>query len=120
MVASGLVLTAFSLYHLLRPYEQGTVSVGVEVAVVPLAVPFLAGPASISYVLVVSSHVGPLLALVVVAAASLLTLITLVVSSLLTRLLRVLGIRVLERIMLILSVAIGVSFMRRGILTWIA
>jgi multiple antibiotic resistance protein len=120
MIASGLVLTAFSLYYLLRPYEQGAVSEGVEIAVVPLAVPFLAGPASISYVLVVSSHVGPLLALVVVAAASFLTLITLMASSLLTRLLGVLGIRVLEKIMLILSVAIGISLVRRGILMWIA
>jgi multiple antibiotic resistance protein len=120
MVASGLVLTAFSLYYLLRPYEQSTVSEGVEIAVVPLAVPFLAGPASISYVLVVSSHVGPLLALVVVAATSFLTLVTLIASSFLTRLLGVLGIRVLEKIMLILSVAIGISLVRRGILTWIA
>jgi multiple antibiotic resistance protein len=41
-------------------------------------------------------------------------------SSLLTRLFGVLGIRVLEKIMLILSVAIGISLVRRGILMWIA
>ena len=117
MVASGLVLTVFSLLYLLKPYEQGT-SEEVEIAVVPLAVPFLAGPASISYVLLLSSEKGPLFALAVVAVVSALTLITLMTSEKIIKLLGVLGVRVVEKIMLILSVAIGVSLIRRGLETW--
>jgi len=116
MIASGLILTTFSLYYLLRPYEQAPVSEGVEVAVVPLAVPFLAGPASISYVLIISKQLGPFLALATVLIVSFLTLATLAMSNFLLRILGFLGLRLLEKIMLILSVAIGVSLVRRGLL----
>ncbi|MEZ0320258.1 MAG: MarC family protein [Pyrobaculum sp.] len=117
MVASGLVLTVFSLLYLLKPYEQG-VGNEVEVAAVPLAVPFLAGPASISYVLLLSSEKGPIFALAVVAVVSALTLATLMASEKMIKLLGILGVRVIEKIMLILSVAIGVSLIRRGLETW--
>jgi small neutral amino acid transporter SnatA (MarC family) len=58
MIACGVILTVFSLFYLVKPYEQGVAAEGVEVAVVPLAVPFLAGPASISYVLLLSRETG--------------------------------------------------------------
>lgn len=48
-IASGIILVIFSLSYLLKPYEHTASAEGVEIAVVPLAVPFLAGPASISY-----------------------------------------------------------------------
>jgi multiple antibiotic resistance protein len=120
MVASGIILVAFSLLYLTRPYEQGVAAEGVEVAVVPLAVPFLAGPASISYVLLLSREAGLLHALLVIIVVSLLTLATLLASEVLTKILGILGIRVVEKIMLILSVAIGISLIRRGLSQWFA
>jgi len=120
MVASGIILVAFSLLYLTRPYEQGAAAEGVEVAVVPLAVPFLAGPASISYVLLLSREAGLLHALLVIIVVSLLTLATLLASEVLTKILGILGIRVVEKIMLILSVAIGISLIRRGLSQWSA
>jgi multiple antibiotic resistance protein len=120
MVASGIILVAFSLLYLTRPYEQGVAAEGVEVAVVPLAVPFLAGPASISYVLLLSREAGLLHALLVIIVVSLLTLATLLASEVLTKILGILGIRVVEKIMLILSVAIGISLIRRGLSQWSA
>ncbi|MFZ8837691.1 MAG: MarC family protein [Pyrobaculum sp.] len=120
MVASGIILVVFSLLYLTRPYEQGVAAEGVEVAVVPLAVPFLAGPASISYVLLLSREAGLLHALLVIIVVSLLTLATLLASEVLTKILGILGIRVVEKIMLILSVAIGISLIRRGLSQWSA
>ncbi|WP_245521963.1 MarC family protein [Pyrobaculum neutrophilum] len=115
MIASGLILISFSLHQLIRPYEQRPATDGLEVAVVPLAVPYLAGPASISYVLLMSKHMGVAPTLLAVAAVSLLTFATLRASGFIMRALGVLGIRVVEKIMLILSVAIGVSLVRRGL-----
>ncbi|MCC6036446.1 MAG: MarC family protein, partial [Pyrobaculum sp.] len=120
MVASGIILVVFSLLYLTRPYEQGAAAEGVEVAVVPLAVPFLAGPASISYVLLLSREAGLLHALLVIIVVSFLTLATLLASEVLTKILGILGIRVVEKIMLILSVAIGISLIRRGLSQWFA
>ena len=120
MVASGIILVVFSLLYLTRPYEQGVAAEGVEVAVVPLAVPFLAGPASISYVLLLSREAGLLHALLVIIVVSFLTLATLLASEVLTKILGILGIRVVEKIMLILSVAIGISLIRRGLSQWFA
>jgi len=117
MVASGLVLTAFSLLYLLRPYEAPT-SEGVEVAVVPLAVPYLSGPASISYMLVLSNQYGKAFALIVVVSVAVLTYLTLSASRYIMRALGVIGIRVVEKIMLIVSVAIGISLVRKGVALW--
>jgi len=119
MVASGLVLAAFSLLYLLRPYEA-PVSGGVEVAVVPLAVPYLSGPASISYVLVLSNQYGKVFALVVVVAVAALTYLTLSASRYVMKALGVIGIRVVEKIMLVVSVAIGVSLVRKGVALWLS
>ncbi len=119
MIASGVILTVFSLFYLVKPYEQGVAAEGVEVAVVPLAVPFLAGPASISYVLLLSREIGLFHTLVVIVVVSLLTLATLFASELLTRVFGILGIRVLEKMMLILSAAIGISLIRRGLSQWL-
>jgi multiple antibiotic resistance protein len=102
-----------------KPYEQGVAAEGVEVAVVPLAVPFLAGPASISYVLLLSKETGLFHTLIVIVIVSLLTLATLLASEPLTKTLGILGIRVIEKIMLILSVAIGISLIRRGLSQWL-
>lgn len=119
MVASGLILTTFSLYYLIRPYEHATFPSGVEVAVVPLAVPFLAGPASISYVMVISKQLGLAYTFLIIAVVAVLTLITLLASGFLIRVLGILGIRVVEKIMLILSAAIGISLVRKGVSMWI-
>lgn len=120
VIASGLILTAFSLYQLLRPYEQTISSNGLEVAIVPLAVPFLAGPASISYVLLLSKYMGVFPTLFVIFTVSVLTLFTLYISEFILKILGMLGVRVLEKIMLIISVAIGISLIRRGLQLWSA
>ncbi|MEM0468960.1 MAG: MarC family protein [Pyrobaculum sp.] len=120
MVASGLILTTFSLYYLMRPYEQSETSGEIEsVAVVPLAVPFLAGPASISYILVISKQLGLVYTLLVIVVVAILTLLTLLASGFLIRVLGIIGIRVIEKIMLILSAAIGISLIRKGIDSWV-
>jgi multiple antibiotic resistance protein len=56
----------------------------------------------------------------VIIVVSLLTLATLLASEVLTKILGILGIRVVEKIMLILSVAIGISLIRRGLSQWFA
>lgn len=118
MIASGVILVIFSLSYLLKPYEHTVSAEGVEIAVVPLAVPFLAGPASISYTIVLTRSGGPLFAIAVVIVTAILTYVTLRASDLITRLLGLLGIRVVEKIMLIISAAIGISLVRKGLMEW--
>lgn len=117
VMASGVILVVFSSYYLVRPW-QGVEVRGPEAAIVPLAVPFLAGPASITYTILMAHDLGVVQALAAVAIASAGTYITLRFSLAIERVLGRLGISVMEKVMLILSVAIGMSLIRRGLREW--
>lgn len=117
VMASGVILTVFSAYYLVRPW-QGVEVRGPEAAVVPLAVPLLAGPASITYTILIAHDLGAGPALAAVAAASAATYVTLRFSLAIERALGRLGISVMEKVMLIVSVAIGMSLIRRGLREW--
>lgn len=119
-IASGVVLLAFSIQSFLRPWEEaeGPSEISLEKAVVPLAVPFLAGPAAITYVITLSSDIGIPYTLAVIIAVSLLSYATLLASRLLMKILGSLGIMVVEKIILLIAAGIGVSLIRRGLELW--
>lgn len=125
-VAGGILLLITSLDMLrARPSETRTSRTeeqeGVakdDVALVPLAMPMLAGPGAIASAMVLMSKGESLLMAVPVLAAIVLTFVAsyfiLRASHLVQRVLRQSGITILERVMGLILAAIAVQFMADG------
>jgi multiple antibiotic resistance protein len=120
LVASGIVLLTFSIQDFLKPLEEAGVveKITPEKAVVPLAVPFLAGPAAITYVITLSKEIGVLYTVIVILIVAMLIFITLSASRLLLKILGRLGVLVIEKIILLLAAAIGIALIREGLAGW--
>ncbi len=115
MLASGLVLLSITLSGLIKPYEVPRDAEPASLAVVPLAIPFLAGPASITMSMNMALELGTGPALLVVAVVSALTYITLLGAARIQRFLGNMGLLVIEKIVLLIVAALGVSMVRRGL-----
>nr|KJR74388.1 MAG: antibiotic resistance protein MarC [Thermoproteus sp. AZ2] len=120
LVASGIILLAFSIQDFLKPLEEASAveKLTPERAVVPLAVPFLAGPAAITYVITLSKEIGILYTIIVIFIVAMLTFITLLSSRLLLKILGRLGVLVIEKIILLLAAAVGIALIREGLAGW--
>lgn len=120
LVASGIILLAFSIQDFLKPLEEASAveRLTPEKAVVPLAVPFLAGPAAITYVITLSKEIGILYTILVIFIVAILTFITLLASRLLLKVLGRLGVLVIEKIILLLAAAVGIALIREGLAGW--
>ncbi len=115
MLASGIVLLAIALNSLVKPYELPREAEPANLAVVPLAIPFLAGPASITMAMNMALELGVAPALLVVAVVSVLTYMTLLGATKIQRFLGNMGLLVVEKIMLLIVAALGASMVRRGL-----
>jgi len=125
-VAGGILLLITSLDMLrARPSETRTSRTeeqeGVakeDVAIVPLAMPLLAGPGAIASAMVLMSKGGTMLMAVPVLAAIVLTFVAsyfiLRASHLVQRVLKQSGVAILERVMGLILAAIAVQFMADG------
>ena len=125
-VAGGILLLITGLDMLrARPVETRTsleeeaeASEKEDVAIVPLAVPLLAGPGAIATVMVLMSKGKGLLAAVPVLAAVVLTCVAsyfiLRAASLVLRVLGQSGVAILQRVMGLILSAIAVQFMADG------
>jgi len=98
--------------------EEAEASEKEDVAIVPLAVPLLAGPGAIATVMVLMSHEPGLLAAVPVLVAVLVTCVAsyfiLRAASLVLRVLGQSGVAILQRVMGLILAAIAVQFMADG------
>ena len=98
--------------------EETEASEKEDVAIVPLAVPLLAGPGAIATVMVLMSHGKGLLAAVPVVVAVLLTCVAsyfiLRAASLVLRVLGQSGVAILQRVMGLILCAIAVQFIADG------
>jgi multiple antibiotic resistance protein len=125
-VAGGLLLlvTAFDMVNA-RPSRTrtspGEAQEGVErddVAIVPVAIPLLAGPGAIATVMVLMSRGTGLLSAIPVVLAVVLTFaasyLVLRGAALVQRVLRQTGVAILERVMGLILAAIGVEFIAEG------
>src|SRR5262249_42108155 len=93
------------------PEEQDEGTAKDDVAVVPLAIPMLAGPGAIATVTVLMSHARHSLAHI----AGVLTFLILRESTRLERLLKQTGLNILSRVMGLLLSAVSVQFVVNGI-----
>jgi len=92
-----------------------------DIAIVPLAIPLLAGPGSIgTVILLMSQHQGVLASIVVIVCILLVATVTYIIFSNARYLLRILGasgVRVMTRLFGLLLAAISVQFIINGITT---
>jgi multiple antibiotic resistance protein len=117
-IAGGIILF-FIAYDNLKGQAPKTVEVG-EIAAFPLATPLLAGPGAISTVMILMNPpYGPIITSIVIITNCLLAWVILIQSEFIQRVLGSSGTKVLIRIMGLLIAAIGVTFVREGILSFI-
>ncbi len=126
-VAGGLLLM-LTAFDMLRAKQPGTKTSAAEteegsaqedIAIVPLAMPLLAGPGAIATVMVLMAQNGPgMTAAVPVLASILITMVlsylTLRSAHLVKRVLKQTGIAILERIFGLILAAIAVQFVFEG------
>jgi multiple antibiotic resistance protein len=115
-IAGGIVLFIVAYDHLSGKEARTRKLEAAEVAAFPIATPLLAGPGAISTVVILANPpFGPLVTFVVITLNAILTFFILNRSELVQRLLGVNGTRALTRITALLIAAVGVAFVRQGI-----
>jgi len=121
-VSGGLLLLIVSLQLLTGKQAELTAQSKVNVALVPLATPLIAGPGAIAAVLVFAGEVhtvGNAIGLAIVILVVMVVLLIVLRSSVhLSRLLREGGIELLSRVFGLLLAAIAVQLAASGVLTF--
>ena len=116
-IAGGIVLFIVAYDHLSGKEARTRKLEASEVAAFPIATPLLAGPGAISTVVILANPpFGPLVTFVVITLNAVLAFFILSRSELVQRLLGLNGTRALTRITALLIAAVGVAFVREGIL----
>lgn len=114
LIAGGLILFIIALRMIFPPedIEVFEISRKEEPFLVPLAIPFVAGPSIFSAVIIYSNDMAPFMLTLSIVVAWLFTLIILLIAPYLKRLLRDYGIIACERLMgLILILIAGQMFL---------
>jgi multiple antibiotic resistance protein len=114
-VAGGAVLLVLSIYDLLHPMSPLRQS-GAGLGVVPLGVPLIVGPAVLTTLLTVTRTHGYLVTLSAFGLNLAIVWAALRWASLVGRLLGDAGARAVAKVFALLLAAIGVTFIRRGLL----
>lgn len=116
-IAGGIVLFVVAFDHLAGRDSRTKRVEPEEIAAFPLATPLLAGPGAISTVVILANPpYGPITTFVVITLNILITYLILLRSSLIQKILGVNGTKAFTRIMALLIAAVGVAFVREGIL----
>jgi multiple antibiotic resistance protein len=116
-IAGGIVLFVVAFDHLSGREGRTRKLEAEEVAAFPLATPLLAGPGAISTVVILANPpFGPLMTFIVITLNAAASYLLLARSEWIQRILGVNGTRAFTRIMALLIAAVGVAFVREGII----
>ncbi len=113
-IAGGLILFIIASRELTQSATQEKMSLPDDFGVVPLGMPLIAGPATITTLLVISQSVGLWMTLFALAANLALVAICFAQSERLERLVGHTGLRAVSKIIALLLAAIAVHIVRRG------
>ncbi len=117
-VTSGVVLFLLSLRYFLSGESQSSYGQG-ELAVFPLATPLLAGPGSISVTILITERLGgPLPALIVILANSIVSYLILVSQDYIMTKLGEATSATVSRILNLVTAAFAVSLVHEGLRDW--
>jgi multiple antibiotic resistance protein len=114
-VAGGLILFVLAARDLLQPAAEERPKLADDFGVVPLGMPLIAGPASITTLILLAQTLGTLVALVALAANLVLVVLAFAFSAQLARLIGAAGLRAISKIISMLLAAIAVSMIRHGL-----
>ena len=118
-IATGLILLIYAIQALFGKSEAEMIDPE-SIAIVPMAIPMLAGPGAISLVLYYRSILTPYEVCLVIVAVMAVSLPILLLGRYLDKLLGKNGTLALSRILSILMAGLGIAMMREGILHLIA
>lgn len=113
-IAGGIILCILGLQILFGP-EQHAAAEGVDISVVPLATPLIAGPGTITSAVILVKEYGYLLTLAGIGVNLLLTLVLFRYAHLILKVLGRKGAVAFAKVMGLIIVAIGVEFVRNAL-----
>ncbi len=113
-IATGLILLIYAIQALFGKTEAEMIDPE-SVAIVPMAIPMLAGPGAISLVLYYRSIMPPFEVALVVLAVMAVTYPILLAGQVLSKILGKNGTLALTRIIAILMAGLGIAMMREGV-----
>ncbi|OGF53275.1 MAG: hypothetical protein A2Z21_01165 [Candidatus Fraserbacteria bacterium RBG_16_55_9] len=117
-IAGGIVLLTLAVLDLVRAGTQDEEYKGVQnvgIGVVPLALPFLVGPAVLTTILILVDLHGPLMTVLALLANLVLVAVVFLAAGQLAKLLGVDGIRALSKVVYLLLAAYAVMMIRLGL-----
>ncbi len=114
-IAGGLILFILAARDIIQPAVEDTTKLPDDFGVVPLGMPLIAGPASITTLLLLAQTVGVLVSLVALAANLVLVALAFRYSEKLGALIGRTGLRAISKIISLLLAAIAVNMIRRGL-----
>ncbi len=89
-----------------------------EIAAVPLALPLLLGPGTITLILTLSTNYPLLPVFMAIIIAVLLSGAFLLSSNIMMKLLKPIGIRILARLMALVVASVGIEFIHQSLIDW--
>jgi multiple antibiotic resistance protein len=113
-IAGGVILFVIAMRELTQTTSQERSSLPDDFGVVPLGMPLIAGPATITTLLVISKSVGFGMTLFALAVNLALVALAFAQSDRLERLIGQTGLRAISKIIALLLAAIAVHIVRRG------
>jgi multiple antibiotic resistance protein len=116
-IAGGLILFILASRELVQSPSQDKVNLPEDFGVVPLGMPLIAGPATITTLLVISQSFGLTMTLIALAANLGLVALAFAESERLERMIGQTGLRAVSKIIALLLAAIAVHIVRRGFLS---
>jgi multiple antibiotic resistance protein len=114
-IAGGLILFMLAARELVQSAAEEPPKLADDFGVVPLGMPLIAGPASITTLILLAQTVGVKWTLVALAANLVLIVLAFAGSEWLGRLIGVTGLRAVSKIVSLLLAAIAVNMIRHGL-----
>jgi len=113
-VAGGLILFILAARDLVHSAAEEPTKLADDFGVVPLGMPLIAGPASITTLIVLAQTLGFVISLLALAANLVLVVLALAYSERLVKLISATGLRAISKIISMLLAAIAVNMIRKG------
>lgn len=113
-IAGGLILFILAAKDLVQSNAEDPAKMADDFGVVPLGMPLIAGPASITTLIVTAQTIGVTVTLVALVVNLVLVVLAFAYSSVLARWIGATGLRAISKIIAMLLAAIAVSMIRAG------
>jgi multiple antibiotic resistance protein len=113
-IAGGLILFVIAARELLHSAAEAPPKLADDFGVVPLGMPLIAGPASITTLLLLAQSLGVLVTLAALAVNLVLVVLAFAYSGRIGSVIGSTGMRAISKIVSLLLAAIAVSMVRRG------